>query len=286
MTIATIVQNCAYEMGLPNPSTVVGSTDNFARQMLAIAHRVGDLAISSYEWPELSKKKTITLTASDTNYALPLDFDRFINRTAWDQTNDWEIVGPISSQEYEWRTEGIGVSGPRRRFLTLGNGIEQFIIDPSPDSADSLSFRYQTKSWIRPQVWVTGTNFGASAYCFYDGNYYQTTSGGVAGATPPTHTSGTASDDTVDWIYQSEIIYDQFLADTDVALIDEKTLELGIQSHFLFRKGLAYQEIAAAFQDQLRRQSTSLKGAKTLSLVNNRQHLISSANIPDTGYGS
>jgi hypothetical protein len=285
VSLLSTIQAVTRELGIPEPASVVGNTDKIAKQMLALALRVGDEIVQRYTWPQLHRTATITLAASTDSYALPADFDRHINRTHWDRTNTWELEGPISPQEWRWRKEGIVSTSPRRRYRVKGATSTQFFVDPTPGSGEDgeiLVFEYISKSWIRPVLWESGEEFGAGSYCFYEGNYYKTTSGGTAGATPPTHTTGSASDDTVTWTYQ-DIAYDSFLADTDTSLIDEKVLSLGIQAAFMYQKGFQYQRTEQKFEELLKRQATALKGAPTLRLSSRRNPMfLTPASIPDT----
>ncbi len=286
MTILSMVENVTQELGLPVPTSIVGSADNQAKQFLKVAERVGDTAVSRFYWPQLIKRYTFTLTASDSDYALPPDFDRFVGTTGWDQTNQFPLIGPIQPQEFEWRTYGIGGTTPRVRFMVQGNGLQRLHLYPSPGAADTYSYLYVSKNWILPVIWTASTAFSANTYCSYDGNIYKTTAGGTTGATPPTHTSGDASDDTVTWSFQ-DIEYTSFLADTDFSLIDEKTLELGIEASWAFRNGLQYEDYAAGFERQIRRQAHAFNGAKTLNLASQQgPYLLSYLNIPDSGLGS
>ena len=49
--------------------------------------------------------------------------------------------------------------------------------------------------------WVTSTVYSAGDYVYNEQKIYQTAVGGTAGATPPTHSSGDASDGGVTWTY-------------------------------------------------------------------------------------
>lgn len=51
------------------------------------------------------------------------------------------------------------------------------------------------------EIWRAGQVFGAGDYTITDGRTYTTAAGGTAGATQPTHTSGTVSDGGIDWTY-------------------------------------------------------------------------------------
>lgn len=50
-------------------------------------------------------------------------------------------------------------------------------------------------------AWAQGTNFAAKSFCTNAGKLYYSVAGGIAGATAPTHTNGTVSDGTVQWLY-------------------------------------------------------------------------------------
>lgn len=65
-------------------------------------------------------------------YALPTDFDYYINRTWWDRTNHWELLGPDSPQLDEWHRSGIVATGPRRHFRQLGPYPNSFRFWPPP----------------------------------------------------------------------------------------------------------------------------------------------------------
>lgn len=58
-------------------------------------------------------------------YALPSDFDHFVNDTWWDVTNNWILFGPDSPQRYAQETAGIVTTGPRRHFHIVGRGSGQ-----------------------------------------------------------------------------------------------------------------------------------------------------------------
>jgi hypothetical protein len=73
--------------------------------------------------------------AQDT-YPMPVGFSWYNNRTMWDRTNRWELLGPDSPQMDQWHRSGIVVTGPRRHFRQLGPGVgtyaDQFRIWPAP----------------------------------------------------------------------------------------------------------------------------------------------------------
>lgn len=289
MSILSLVQAVANQLGLDTPSALVGSSDTTAKQLLALAELEGQESRKLNEWPELSKEYTFTLATSTASYALPTDLEKFIFRTEWDRNNHWEMLGPATAQEWQYLKSGLAVSGPRWRFRIKGSTSTQFFFDPTPSSADNgktMAFEYQSKNWCRPKTWTASTSFSAAKYCWYNGNIYYTTSGGTTGSTAPTHTTGSASDDGVTWIYQ-DIIYEAFLADTDEILLDEQIFKLGLKWRFLQTKGMAYQPFQKEWMDSIKIKSTELRGARTLSLARRPiSLLVNPSMFADSGYGS
>jgi len=289
MSLSSMIQTAVDELGLPRPSSIVGSSNNLARQLLAYANRANQMARDKYEWGELQKKYTITLVSGQSGYAKPGDYRRQIFRTHWDEGSFWEILGPISPQEWEYRESGIVNTTPRFRFRLKGVADSQFFLTPTPatgDAGDTQVFEYISDRCARPATWTASTAFSAGDYTFYNENYYTTTSGGTSGSTPPTHTSGSISDGGVTWTFYDGS-YETFLKDTDLSIFDENILALHIQWRFLRSKGLQWVMLKKDADEELRRSYNALKGARTLTLSSvGGTRFISSANVPDTGYGS
>lgn len=60
----------------------------------------------------------------------------------------------------------------------------------------------------RAAPWKQGVGYGAYDQVQYQGRSYSTLAGGTAGAVPPTHTAGSASDGGVTWLYMSSSSYE------------------------------------------------------------------------------
>jgi hypothetical protein len=148
-----------------------------------------------------------------------------------------------------------------QRFQIRGMSNNQLLMSPTPtETGQVIIFEYVAERYARPATWVTNTLYAANAYTFYNGNYYQTAGGGTSGATPPTHTSGTVSDGGVSWTYYSGT-YPDFLADTDVSVFNEKTLELGVLERFAEIHGLT---VAPRFEVQMNEDFSKLNPGKIL----------------------
>jgi hypothetical protein len=86
-----------------------------------------------------------TLTFSKVLFDFPDGFDRAIDRTQWDRSMRWEMLGPSSAQQWEWLKSGWIATGPRIRFRPLGG---YFAIWPPLGATEYLSYEYQSKYWV------------------------------------------------------------------------------------------------------------------------------------------
>lgn len=88
---------------------------------------------------------TTALTFSKVLFALPADFDRPIDRTQWDKSKHWEMLGPSTPQQQEWLRSGYISTGPRVRFWMKGG---YFQIWPPLGATESLAYEYLSKYWV------------------------------------------------------------------------------------------------------------------------------------------
>lgn len=77
-------------------------------------------------------------------YDMPAGFDWFNNRTMWDRTNRWELLGPDSPQLDQFHRSGIVALGPRRHFRKVGPTNSSFRIWPPPaEISEPLQLVYE-----------------------------------------------------------------------------------------------------------------------------------------------
>jgi hypothetical protein len=77
-------------------------------------------------------------------YGLPPDYYSTVNRTHWDKSKRWEMLGPESPQQWEWLLSGYISTGPRIRWRLLG---KYFQIWPGMNGGELLGFEYRSKGW-------------------------------------------------------------------------------------------------------------------------------------------
>lgn len=86
-----------------------------------------------------------TFTFGQLRYAFPSDFDRLVDRTDWDKSRHWEMLGPETGQQWQFLKSGYISTGPRVRFRPLGG---YFQIWPLPTAVVTLGFEYVSLNWV------------------------------------------------------------------------------------------------------------------------------------------
>lgn len=99
----------------------------------------------------LTQPATVTASASQlvfaqTKYTMPSDYDRQIDRTQWDKSKHWEMLGPESPQQWQWIKSGYIATGPRIRWRVLGG---YFQVWPPLSTPEYLGLEYTSKNWAR-----------------------------------------------------------------------------------------------------------------------------------------
>jgi hypothetical protein len=87
-----------------------------------------------------------SVVCAQTAYDLPADFETITNRTQWDKSKHWEMLGPEDAQQWQWLKSGYISTGPRVRWRILDN---QFQIWPVMNTNEYLGWEYRSKGWAR-----------------------------------------------------------------------------------------------------------------------------------------
>lgn len=261
MTLLNAVQNVATEAGYAVDSVVVTSTDVTTKQLYTIANRIIREMQDSYPWPVLFKQHSFSLVNGTSTYALPGDFSYYHYDSWWNQSDGWRVIGPMSPQEYADYQGSDITSVIYDRFQIRGAADNKILYYPTPAaSGDVIIFEYLAARGVRPPTWAEGQSITSGDYRSYNGNYYTASNTGTSGATPPTHTTGSASDGTITWAYYSGT-YETFLADSDEPVLSQRILEQGMLERFGEIKGLT---VVPRFQTQLQEEYSKQVPGKML----------------------
>ena len=104
------------------------------------------MANSRGGWQNLHKEHTFTTVSGTPDYALPSDFEYFVQRTFWDGNMLWELVWPITAQEKQILRYGSVTSGYEESFIFVK--IEY--LDPEPTTTgDTIAYDYYSNAWCQ-----------------------------------------------------------------------------------------------------------------------------------------
>lgn len=136
---------------LTNASSIVGIDTTYGIQGSGINQACYVNSAPSGTTIPLSQPATgtytgATYTLTKVKYTMPTDYDRQIDRTHWDKTKHWEMLGPETAQQWEWLISGYISTGPRIRYRIFGS---YFQIWPFTASSEVLGFEYISKAWAR-----------------------------------------------------------------------------------------------------------------------------------------
>jgi hypothetical protein len=103
-----------------------------------------------------SASGTITLTFCKTKYSFPTGYDRIQDRTQWDKSMHWELLGPETAQMWQWLKSGYISTGPRIRWRIMGG---YFQIWPAVSTPEYLGFEYISNAFALDASGVPKTAF-------------------------------------------------------------------------------------------------------------------------------
>jgi hypothetical protein len=220
-TLLQLVQQATGEMGLTQPTQVVGNTSADVVQIYSLMNSVGYEIQRDHNWEALDKEyrfytvyETLTCTLVDgstvvntvestsglsnlwivtgtginqdtyvnsvtgansltlsqaatetgvftlyfsqAKYPLPSDWDRQVDRTHYDKSKRWEMLGPTSAQQWQFLKSSYISTGPRIRYRILGG---YFQVWPAMNTDEYLGFEYMSNQWATSSTGVTQSSF-------------------------------------------------------------------------------------------------------------------------------
>lgn len=147
MTLLTIAQGLAKNVGMQVPTSVVGNSAREWVEALQFVNETGEELARRVDWGQLQATTTLTGTGSNTVHALPSGFAR-LNQGVCVRSGT-SAVRPLSRAE--WNTLDP-VQGTPRYFLLEG---AEMTLWPFLANAATVTVQYQSKNW---------TSAGSSAF--------------------------------------------------------------------------------------------------------------------------
>lgn len=145
MSLLSIVRNASLRLGLVPPASVVGNPDETATRLHALANQAGQELVRRHDWQVLTKEKAFTTVAAETQTdAIPTDFDRFVDGTAFNRDAKRRLNGPLSAQEWQVQ-KSLTISILLDAFRVRGNS---FLMIPNPTAGETVAYEYVSKYWV------------------------------------------------------------------------------------------------------------------------------------------
>lgn len=147
MSLLTIIQDAADEVGVLQPSSVINNNDQGVKQLLRLSNRMGWTLMKAFDWQVLTKEDTFTSTATEEQSGiLNSDFDRFLRETMWDRTDIIFISGPITAVEWQGLKAQDYAETQFPKFRYRGGSV--YII-PTLDAGNTIAYEYVSKNWCQ-----------------------------------------------------------------------------------------------------------------------------------------
>jgi hypothetical protein len=133
-------------LGLPKFTDVASSNDATAKQMWDLITECGQDMLDAHDWQFLTRSYSITTTTALT-YDLPVDFQRFVAETGWNNTSRIPLIGPLGSQT--WRTLQARQLGGTTLSLQYVIENDKIVLYHVPAEEQVLTIEYVSRGWLR-----------------------------------------------------------------------------------------------------------------------------------------
>lgn len=146
-TVANVVSGAARGLGLVSAAIAdpYASPDPNILQMTQLLTDLGQDLVRDYAWSHLQTEKTFNTVAATASYALPTDFARIVDGTAWNRTKIMPLLGPVGSQQWQALKGGLislTVPGVFRIYQNL------FWIYSTPTAIEAIYYEYVSSYWV------------------------------------------------------------------------------------------------------------------------------------------
>lgn len=148
MSILTLVQDAARTLKQNAPTVVTSSSDELVKQMRELADQTGYELMKRAEWQELVREVVFYARATtDQGYLVSIatDFDRFIDDTLWNRTDNRKVAGPVTPAEWQQDQSNTSTSPPQKYRLRE----KKLLLGPdAPSSGDRMAAEYISRHWV------------------------------------------------------------------------------------------------------------------------------------------
>lgn len=146
-TVADVVNGAGKGLGLFTATVAdpLGSSDANILQLVQLVTDLGQDLSRDWSWSHLQKEHTFNTADGTASYALPADFIRFVDQTAWNRTTDLPLLGPVNAQQWQaLKGRATSVTSPAT-FRIFG---DLFYIYSTPTATEAIHYEYGSSYWV------------------------------------------------------------------------------------------------------------------------------------------
>lgn len=146
-TANAVLNDAAVELGLipADLADIYASTDPAIVQLRRLLRGLGRDLLRQYPWTHLQRTHTFTTVAGQDIYLLPDDFQRFIDSTAWNRSQQMPLGGPYYAQGWQLLKAKSSSGTVWLNYRIVGN---RFALHPTPASGETLAYEYISDLWV------------------------------------------------------------------------------------------------------------------------------------------
>ena len=137
---STTITNLSSVVGLSTDFMATGTGIQQDSFLTSIGTTTAEMTI-----PSTQTATGITITFGQAKYSMPSDYARSVDKTQYNKSNRWSIIGPKDAQEWQWLKASYVTTGPRMRYRIMGN---KFTLWPMPTSVLVMGFEYVSNAWV------------------------------------------------------------------------------------------------------------------------------------------
>lgn len=312
MTLLSICQESAGNLGLPSISTVVGNSDTTVQLIYYCARKEGNILanrnpdgwsaqVVEYVFqtvavgPFTGNTTISSTTLSGLSSVSGIVANMYINGPGLVQNSQVVSVGANSVvMTYAAASTQTGGSYTFGQCdYSLPSDFKRFVDNTLWDR----SRFWQMRGAMSPQEWQLYKSSPMGKASIERRWRVRNASGTAAGSGVKFSIDPIVSDNGSNLVFEyvsnawckssGGVLQTQWAADTDVGIIDENLIELGVEWRVLERLGLSYEAKLAEYENEVDMAIAREKGTAILDMAPMRRTvLIGPYNIPETGFGS
>jgi hypothetical protein len=147
--------------GFNVPTFIIGNDDDTAKQLLAFAKKVGTELVRDYDWQEMIKDASVTTVVGVDAYDVEDDYERVVQDTTWDTSNQRPIIGNTTARLWNLITTLTVPSSFYMYYRIIGTRVK---IRPVPTSVFTFTYEYRSKNYCQNaggddlSVWTSDTD--------------------------------------------------------------------------------------------------------------------------------